>query len=283
MPSDPCPRDDARGAPPPARRPSGLRAYIDAVRGRDIGIRAVTIGVDQVFVDTPDRYAAALAWKFGLRDAPARRLIAREVGPGMIAVDVGANVGWYTLALGRQVGAGGRVYALEPEARCFELLSRAVGGGRCAQVEARQIAAAEYSGWTPLYVADADRGDHRVVPTDGERRVVTARAVSLDELLADAPRVDFIKLSVQGAEVSVLRGLRRTLDRHAGLRLLCTVSPRLLERAGIGASALFDPLCAAGFSPHALRRDGVAEEIRPSEAWSLARAAGRLLLYFRRP
>jgi FkbM family methyltransferase len=282
VPSDPRARDDARAAPPPAPRRSGLRASIDALRGRDIGIRAVTIGADQVFVDTPDRYVAALAWKFGLRDAAARRLIEREVGPGMVAVDVGANVGWYTLALARQVGAGGRVYALEPEARCFELLSRAVGGGRFAQVEARQIAAAEYSGWTPLYVADADCGDHRVVPTDGERRVVTARAVSLDDLLADAPRVDFIKVSVQGAEVSVLRGLRRTLANHAGLGLLCAVSPALLERAGIGSNALFDPLGAAGFSPHALRRDGVAEEIRPSEAWSLARAAQRVLLYFRR-
>jgi FkbM family methyltransferase len=261
---------------------SRLRAGVDALRARDIGVRAVSIGADRVFVDTPDRYVAALAWKLGLRDAAARRLIAREVGAGMVAVDVGANVGWYTLALARGVGAGGRVYALEPEGRCFELLRRAVDDGRCAQVEARQIAAAEYSGWTPLYVADVDQGDHRVVPTDGTRRVVTARAVSLDDLLADAPRVDFVKLSVQGAEVSVLRGLRHTLARHPGLRLLCAVSPLLLERSGVDANALFDPLQTAGFSPHALRRDGTVEAIGPSEAWSRARAAGRLLLYFRR-
>ena len=224
-----------------------------------------------------------MAWKLGWRAARRSGLIAREVGAGMVAVDVGANVGWYTLALARRVGAGGRVVALEPEARCFELLRRAVGGGRCTQVEPRQIAAADYSGWTTLYVSDADQGDHRVLPAAEERRQQTVRAVNLDDLLADAPRIDFVKLAVQGAEVAVLRGMRRTLSGHPELRLLCAISPALLERAGAGADALFEPLRDAGFVPHHVRHTGVAEPIHPAAAWSLARASGSALLYFRRP
>jgi FkbM family methyltransferase len=258
------------------------RRRFDMWRGREIGIRCVELGTDRLFVDTVDRYAAALAWKHGWRDAAAQRLIAREVRPGMVAVDVGANVGCYTLSLARRVGGDGRVYALEPEARCFELLCRATGGGRCVQVEARQLAAGEYSGWTSLYVAGTDHGDHRVVPAAEERRVVAVRAVSLDDLLADTPRVDFIKLAVQGAEVSALRGLRRTLARQPALRLLCAVSPSLLERSGCGADALFGPLREAGLTPHRLRHDGTAEPVHPAVAWSMARAAGRVLLYFRR-
>ena len=259
-----------------------LRSRVDGLRRRDIGIRALAIGPDRLFVDTPDRYAAVLAWKLGLRDGRARRLIAREVAPGMVAVDVGANVGWYTLELARRVGTGGRVYALEPEAHCFELLGRAVGAGRCTQVELRQVAAADYSGWTTLYLADVDQGDHRILPAAAERHMVTVRAVSLDDLLADAPCIDFVKLSVQGAEVGALRGLRRTLARHPALRVLCTISPALLERAGSGADAVFDLLAESGRTPHRLRRDGVAEPIRPRVAWSLARARGRLQVYFLR-
>lgn len=278
---DSLPGGDGFGsaAPPPAL--AWLRRHLDAMRSRDIGIRAITLGPDRLFVDTVDRYAAGLAWKLGLRDGAAQRLIAREVGPGMVAVDVGANVGWYTLTLARTVGPDGQVYALEPEARCFELLGRAVGA-QSFQVELRQVAAADYSGWTTLYLANVDQGDHRIVPAAAERRMVTVRAVSLDDLLADAPRVDFVKVSVQGAELSALRGLRRTLARHPALGLLCCISPALLQRAGTDADSLFDLLGGAGLTPHQVRRDGRAEPIHPRVAWSLARARGRLLLYFRR-
>lgn len=270
------------GQPTTASPLAWLRRRVGALRARDIAIRSVQIGSDRLFADTVDRYAAALAWKHGWLDAGAQRLIAREIRPRMVAVDVGANLGCYTLALARRVGVDGHVYALEPEPRCFELLCRATGGDRCVQVEARQVAAGEYSGWTTLYVAGTDHGDHRVVPAAEERRAVTVRAVSLDDLLADVPRVDFVKLSVQGAEVSALRGMQRTLARHAQLRVLCAVSPALLERAGAGPDNLFGPLCGAGFVPHCLQRDGTTERVHPEVAWSMACAAGRLLLYFRR-
>jgi len=209
-------------------------------RARDIGIRSVRIGSDRVFVDSVDRYLAAWARKLRLRGAAVQRLIARELAADMIAVDVGANVGWHTLALARRVGVGGRVVALEPEPRAFELLGRAVW--RWPHIEARQLAAADYSGWATLYVAPVDQGDHCIVPSGEERQRVTVRAVSLDDVLADLPRVDFVKVSAGGAEVMVLRGLRRTLATHGGVGVLCAVSPALLERAGAGADALFAPL-----------------------------------------
>jgi FkbM family methyltransferase len=274
---------DGQPRPASASPFTWVRRRVATLRARAIAIRSVEVGSDRLFADTVDRYAAALAWKHGWRDAAAQRLIAREIGPRMVAVDVGANLGCYTLALARRVGIDGRVYALEPEAHCFELLCRATGGDRCVQVDARQVAVGEYSGWTTLYVSAADYGDHRVVPAAEGRRAITVRAVSLDDLLADAPRVDFIKLTVQGAEVSALRGLRRTLAGQPDLRLLCTVSPALLERAGAPADALFGPLQSAGLAPHCLRPDGTPERVHPTVAWSMARAAGRLLLYFRRP
>jgi FkbM family methyltransferase len=266
---------------PPVAVLDRLRRGMQAVRGRDIGIRAVRIGADRLFVDTVDRYLAAMAWKFRLREGAAQRFIERELGPGMVAVDVGANVGCFTLALARRVGSQGRVYAIEPEGRCFELLGRAVGARHLAHVEARQVAVADYSGWTTLYVATVDHGDHRLVPADEERRAVTVRAVSLDDLLADAPRVDLIKISVQGAEVSALRGLARTLARRPAPPLLCSVSPALLERNGAAADAFFAPLHSAGYAAHRLRSDGSSEAVPSEVAWSLARARGRALFCFR--
>jgi hypothetical protein len=144
----------------------------------------------------------------------------------------------------------------------------------------RQVAAADYSGWMTLYLSAVDRGDHRIFQPAEDRRVVTVRAVSLDDLLADEARVDFVKLSVQGAEVSVLRGLRRTLARNPGLRLLCAVNPALLARAGAGCDALFEPLRDAGWMPHRLAADGTPEPVHASVLWSKALARGREMALF---
>jgi FkbM family methyltransferase len=253
----------------------------DPLRARDIGIRPVSLGVDRVFVDSVDRYLAAWAWKLGLRGGGIRRLIAREVAGGMVAVDVGANVGCCTLALARQVGPGGRVFALEPDARSFELLTRAVGGVRWPQVDARPVAAADYSGWATLYVSALDQGDHRIVPPRDERRRATVRAVTLDDLLAGEARVDFIKLSARGAEAMVLRGMRATLARIPPPRVLCVLAPALLEQSGANAEAVCAPLREAGLEAHRVLRSGDVAPVEPSAAWSLARTLGRLVVYFR--
>ena len=279
--------EDRRGGQPPntgrigwGELPGRLAGRLNRIR---ISERAIRIGADRLYADSVGRYLAALAWKLGWRNGPERALIAREVMSGMVAVDVGASVGWYTFGLARRVGSGGRVYAIEPEARGFRLLSRSLGESRLEQVQPCQVAAADHAGWMTLYVSEVDHGDHRIFPAEEERRLVTVRAVTLDDLLADEARVDFVKINVQGAEVSVLRGLRQTLKRSPDLRLLCSLCPALLRRAGAGASALFDPLRELGFSPYRLAPNGVPQPIHDKVAWSMAVAAGRINLFFRRP
>ena len=274
--------DPPRSSPFPADALDAARLWWRRQGSRDVGVRFVPVGADAVYPDTVDGWLTAQAWRLGLRDGGAQRLIAREMPVGGLAVDVGAYLGWYSVALARRAGVTGRVIALEPEQSNFDLLTRAVGGGRFPQIDARQVAAAEYSGWTSLYVATADRSDHRIVPAVEDRTMRTVRAVSVDDLVADAERLDFLKICVQGAEVSVLRGARRSLERHPALRILCAVAPELLTRAGSSAAALFEPLADRGFDPYRLERDGSAVRTHPTALWAEAQARGRLLVLFRR-
>jgi FkbM family methyltransferase len=250
--------------------------------GRDIGLRAVRVGADHLYVDTLADYAAAWAWRLGRRDAAAQRWITRHVGPGMVAVDIGAHLGAYTLALAHAVGPNGHVVALEPDAHNFDLLTRAAPRWRFAHVDTRALAAADYSGWVTLHRSASDSGDHRIVPVEPQRARVTVRALRLDEVLADAPRLDVIKLTVQGAEALVLRGARQLLSRFPEVRLLCAVAPALLERSGTSAAALFEPLADVGLQPHLLRADGEAETAHPTVVWTCAQAVGRLMVLFQR-
>ena len=193
---------------------SALERLLAALNRVPIGERAVRVDGERLYAASPDRWLAALAWKTGLLEGAERRMIAREVKPGMVAVDVGANLGVHTLALARAVGPAGRVHALEPDPSNFRLLARAVAEARAAQVTLHRAAAAAQAGEMDLHLSAVNRGDHRLHPEAARRTRLRVPAVVLDDLLAGEPHVDFVKIDVQGAEVAVLRGLERT---HASL------------------------------------------------------------------
>jgi FkbM family methyltransferase len=245
-----------------------------------VGERAVHVGGDAVYVEGGDRALQALGWKIGVLARRERAVIARAAAAGTVVVDVGANLGLTTLALARKVGPAGRVYSLEPEASNFRLLSRTVTEAGLAQVEMRQLAAADHSGWMTLYVAAGDCGDHRILPAEEERALVTVRAVSLDDLLAEEERVSLVVIDVRGAESSVLRGMRATLARRPAPKILCTVAPALLRRAGVGRDAFFAPLEEAGLAAHRVEAGGAIEPVSPAAAWSLAESIGSVPIYF---
>ena len=247
-----------------------------------IGERAVRIGPDRLYADSLDRWVAAVAWSRGWLAGPERRLVERTVRAGMVAVDVGANIGFHTLVLARAVGPTGRVHAIEPAPANFRLLERAVREAGLAQVVLHRAVAADVAGERPLYLAADNRGDHRLVPADEPRAHVVVPSLVLDEVLADTPHVDFVKIDVQGAEVAVLRGLAATLARHRDVRLLCELSPDLLERAGADAERFFGPLRALGLRPHRLGPTGEPEPVTEAGAWARARAAGYETLYLAR-
>lgn len=260
---------------------SALERLLAVLNRVPIGERAVRVDGERIWTASPDRLLAALAWKTGLLERAERRLIARAIHPGMVAVDVGANLGVHTLALARAVGPAGRVHALEPDPSNFRLLVRTVATAGHAQVALYRVAAAAQAGEVDLHLSAANRGDHRLHVDAAPRARVRVPVVALDELLARERRVDFVKIDVQGAEVAVLRGLRRTLARSPGVGVLCELSPALLRQAGADPEECFAILRGAGLGAHRIQREGTWAPIDDERARRAAEAAGYLNLYFR--
>lgn len=243
---------------------------------------SVRMGADRLYARTFDRWLAAHLWKFGLAEAHERALIRAVVIKGMVAVDVGANIGLHTLALARAVGKEGRVHALEPEAQNFGLLARAVRRADLTQVTLHAVAAAESSGTALLHRSNGNRGDHRLVAAEDSRETVAIETVTLDALLADEPHVDFLKIDVQGFEVSAFRGFKKTLARNPGIQILCEVSPELLRRAGARPEELFSILAEAGLAPHAIDKKGALSPIDEATACATAESQGYINLCFKK-
>jgi FkbM family methyltransferase len=158
----------------------------------------------------------------GLRfERPELEFILKMLQPGMTFFDIGANIGVFSVAAGRCLQeTQSSIYAFEPCPGTFAILEKNLHENELAGVHAQCVAVSERSGAASLYVnaemkdglnslEDPSHGDAEVVGT------VPVRVTTLDEFVAEneIPRVDVMKVDVEGAELLVFRGARGLLAR----------------------------------------------------------------------
>jgi len=179
----------------------------------------------------------------------------RIVQSGDTVLDVGANIGYYTLLFAKQAGANGKVYAIEPAPGNFSLLTRNVALNHYTNVVLFNKAVSSSTGKTRLYLSDENRGDHRIYATATPRPSVEVEMVSLDDLLPPEtlPHVSVVKMDIQGAEHAALRGMQRLLDRSPAVTLAMEFWPHGLHLAGVKPADTLALLRSWGFSLYTLR------------------------------
>jgi FkbM family methyltransferase len=204
---------------------------------------------------------AYLAYKVLLEAGPVGRLRV-YVTPNSTAIDVGANIGMFTLRFADWVGDHGRVIAIEPEAENFTSLRRRIdASGNAVRITAIQAVAAEAAGVLYLDVNPDHPGDHKIA----QQGLATA-AVTLDGLSAEhgEPIVSLIKIDVQGAEMRVLRGAIGILQRCRPA-LFIEVDDAALRKQASSAPELFNHLSSLGYRAYRLRRFGSAKTIAAAD------------------
>lgn len=181
----------------------------------------------------------------GTFEANAEKAIAASVQPGMVAIDVGANIGYHTLPLAKLVGPAGRVIAIEPTSRAFTRLQRN----------------AELNAFSNISFVKVGLGDQDLGPTevafqssyrlDGTaqdiRETVTLTTVDAVVREQNVTRVDFIKIDVDGFEGKVFRGAAETLRRFKP-RILFEITPSAMKENGDDPLTLLYELHSLGYT-----------------------------------
>jgi len=137
-----------------------------------------------------------------------------KIDGGGVFVDVGAHVGRYTIPLAKAVGDGGLVIAVEPHPENYEILVRNIELNGLKNVVAVNKAAYSRVCKLKLYTA-LRHGQHSVVKDHGLGYVIVD-AEPVDDILnrLGVEKVSCVKIDVEGAELEVLKGMRRTLEKH---------------------------------------------------------------------
>ena len=146
----------------------------------------------------------------------------------MNVIDIGANIGEYSLFLADLVGPRGRVIAVEPEPENCARLAKAVK--YLTGVEVIQAAASAIPGKLNLFLSEKLNVDHRTYDDGEERHCLEVDAIALDDYVPAGFRVDFIKVDIQGAELSALKGAERILRENHDRRY--AIDSRKLTKIG---------------------------------------------------
>ena len=161
--------------------------------------------------------------------------------PGDLAFDVGANVGYMTCLMAlAAAGEGGEVHAFEPEPRNFEILMENVRRNALKGVVMQQMALSSQRGLARLYAASENRGDHTLVEVKG-RCTTVVPSTTFDDYSADrcgGRRVRLVKIDVQGFELEVVRGMRRSLVEERIDAVLLELWPWRVRRTGRSCAEL---------------------------------------------
>ncbi|MDM7998657.1 MAG: FkbM family methyltransferase [Dehalococcoidia bacterium] len=183
------------------------------------------------------------------------RLISDLAKDGMTVLDIGANEGYYSMLSAKAMHDKGRVLAFEPDPDNARWLRKniEVNGYQCIQVH--EYALSDNEGEVTFYPAG---GVGSLVHTDsplayfhGPSEAITVRTRTLDNVLLEAgiTNVDLIKIDVEGADLLVLRGARRTLE-SSNVKILMDVDVHGRERQEV-----FDLLRSCGFSLYRVGRE----------------------------
>lgn len=204
----------------------------------------------------------------GRKECAALRRIVR---PGMTVLDVGGNLGLYTLLLSRLVGPTGRIVTFEPDPDLFALLKHNCELNVCTNVEMHNVALGRQRDRLKLRRMILNSGDNTLAAGGRGlfRREVDIDVVALDEFLPGL-RPDLVKVDVQGWELEVLRGMERTLSACPQASLYLEYWPEGMRRAGYTADELARFLRERGY------RLQLAETGRTLDEAALADLTARL-------
>jgi len=225
-----------------------LRRTIGPIAGRFV--YGLSPNTDRPFVIHGHKMFLATRGKYPPTDMAMDRyekgttqLFERTIEPGMVVIDVGAHVGYYTLLAARLVGPTGKVYAFEPEPANYALLLKNIELNGYNNVEPVRKAASNRVDFSTLFLTALDNGRHSTyrhgLPESGSMIV---EMTTIDAFLEaeGCPRVDFIKMDVEGAELDVLQGMTRLIENSVQLKLVIEFNPFLLNSAGVAPTQLLN-------------------------------------------
>lgn len=177
------------------------------------------------YVNSKDYVVSSELMTYGVWEKAETEFILKFLKPGMNFLDIGANIGYYSLLSARAVGLDGAVHAFEPEPGNFELLSKNISANKLKNIYPLNKAVSNKEEMKQLFLSAANYGAHSFAEGNvplGVEGSVSVSTLRLDDYWREHGRgkIDFIKMDTQGAEGDILEGAEKVLEESSPVILM---------------------------------------------------------------
>lgn len=235
-----------------------LGSWIEGRRGNLVQVRsgpkAMGHGIE-LFISMQDIYDGQKYFVHGFNARePLGNLLCQVMRRGDSALDIGANVGYFTGMLSLLAGKEGQVFSFEAAPLIHERLQTVALRNPHGNVRTYHCAVSDRCGQVELNLGPPDHtgiSSMRDLPGSGGK--VSVPAVTIDSLLAELPTIRLAKIDVEGAEMQVLGGMAGLIERDHPY-LFIEVTDSFLRNLGSGKQELVAYLVDRGYTPYRIGR-----------------------------
>jgi len=164
------------------------------------------------------------------------KIVKKSIKKGDVVLDIGANIGYYSLIFAKLIGQQGKVFSFEPEPSNFKLLKKNVEINNYNNIILQNSAVSNNNGKIKLYLSHEQSGTHRIFPsTICSEDFVEVDMIRLDDYFENyllKEKISFVKIDVEGAELGVLEGMRSILEANHKLQILIEFIPPNIREFG---------------------------------------------------
>lgn len=181
-----------------------------------------------------DNHVSKTLREQGIWEAYETQLFTACLQEGAKVLDVGANIGYYSVLASLFLGDTGQVLAYEPNPENFTVLEKNIAINNCVNVQAFQLALSNIDEEGFLYLSADNFGDHQIYDNNQDRNKQQISLVNGDiHAKHFLHKVDLIKIDTQGAEWQVLQGINQLVKNSLPqLKMIIEFSPNSLRLAG---------------------------------------------------
>jgi len=192
------------------------------------------------------------------------RLIQELMEPEQTWIEIGANVGYYTINMGNILRQGGQLYSFEASPYLYNLLLHSISMNGLDDVVSLSNRAVWKTSNEKISFVDSDKkyvGGSHIAYGEQDKGSVVVSTITLDKAIKDHSSIDFLKMDVEGAECNILKGASSILENSPNLSIIMEWNSMLQKKAGSNPEECLNYLSSYNLDKmYIIQHDGELEE-----------------------